>query len=74
LASVRGTNGGCGQHSPFRIEPEGGKVCEDVCKTCPNKSGDVLQEDVSGSNVSNDPGNVRPDPSLIIDTALVPCC
>jgi hypothetical protein len=72
LASVRGTNVGCGEHTPFRIEPEFGKVGEDVSETCPNKSGDVLQEDVSGLNVSNDPGNPGPDPSLIIETELFP--
>jgi hypothetical protein len=71
---MRGTNGGRGEHTPFRIEPEAGKVGEDVSKTCPNKSGDVLQEDVSGLNVSNDPCNVGPDPSLIIETSLQACC
>lgn len=34
-----------------------------------NKLGDVLQEHVAGSHVSHDPGNVWPDPSLIIDTS-----
>ena len=29
-AAVRGTNVGRGEHSPFRIEPEVGKVGEDV--------------------------------------------
>lgn len=72
LAAMRGTNGGRGETAPFRIEPELGKVGEDVWETVPNKSGDVLQEDVARSHVSNDPGNVWPDPSLIIDTSTFP--
>lgn len=66
---MRGTNGGRRETTPFRIEPEAGKVGEDVRETVPNKSGDVLQHDVSGSHVSGDPGDVRPEPSLIIDTS-----
>ena len=38
----------------------------------PNKSPDVLQEHVSRSHVSDDPGNVRPEPSLVIDTSTLP--
>jgi len=30
LTLVRGTNGGCGEQTPFRIEPERGKVSEDM--------------------------------------------
>ena len=41
-------------------------------ETCPNKSGDVLQEHVSRSHVSDDPGDVVPEPSLIIDTSTLP--
>lgn len=66
---MRGTNGGRCETTPLRIEPERGKVGEDVREPGPNKSGDVLQEDVARSHVSNDPGNVWPDPSLIIDTS-----
>ena len=66
---MRGTNGGRCETTPLRIEPELGKVGEDVWEPGPNKSGDVLQEDVARSHVSNDPGNVWPDPSLIIDTS-----
>ena len=66
---MRGANCGRGGTTPFRIEPEAGKVGEDVWQTVPNKSGDVLQEDVARSHVSDDPGNVWPDPSLVIDTS-----
>ena len=66
---MRGANGGRGETAPLRIEPELGKVGEDVREPGPNKSGDVLQEDVARSHVSDDPGNVWPDPSLVIDTS-----
>ena len=66
---MRGTNGGRCETTPLRIEPERGKVGEDVREPGPNKSGDVLQEDVARSHVSDDPGNVWPDPSLVIDTS-----
>jgi len=68
---MRCTNSGSGETSPVRIEPELGKVGEDVWEAESNKSGDVLQEHVSRSHVSNDPGNVWPDPSLVIDTELL---
>ena len=71
---MRGANGGRGETAPLRIEPELGKVGEDVREPGPNKSGDVLQEHVSRSHVSNDPGNVWPDPSLIIDTSTFAGC
>jgi hypothetical protein len=69
---VRGTNGRRGEQTPFRIEPEDGKVGEDVRQTVPNKSGDVLHEHESRSHVSDDPGDVGPEPSLVIDTSTLP--
>lgn len=73
MTSVRGTNGRCGEQTPFRIEPETGKIPADTIEpSLLNKSGDVLQEHVSGFHVSHDPGNVRPQPSLIIDTTPLP--
>lgn len=72
VASVRGANLGRGEQTPFRIEPEVGKVGEDVREPRPNKSWDVLQEHVSRSHVSDDPGNVCPEPSLVIDTSTLP--
>jgi len=71
FASVWGANGGRGEQRPFRIEPESGKVGQDVRKPGVNKSGDVLQEHESRSHVSHDPGNVWPEPSLVIDTSTL---
>ena len=69
--SVRGSNVGRGEQTPFRIEPEFGKVGEDVRKPESNKVGHVLQEDEARSHVSDDPGNVWPQPSLVIDTTAL---
>lgn len=68
VASVWRANLGRREQTPLRIEPELGKVGEDVRQPESNKLGDVLQEDESRSHVSDDPGNVRPEPSLVIDT------
>ena len=68
------TNGGRGEQTPLRIEPEVGKIPADTVEPSEaNKSGDVLQEHEPGFHVSHDPGNVRPQPSLIIDTVTPPC-
>lgn len=72
LAAVWCANGGRGEQTPFRIEPEFGKVGEDVREPVSNKLGDVLQEHESRFHVSNDPGNVWPDPSDVIDTETLP--
>ncbi len=67
-------NGGRGEQTPLRIEPEVGKIPADTVEPSEsNKSGDVLQEHESRSHVSHDPGNVRPEPSLIIDTVTPSC-
>ena len=71
---VSGANVGRGEQTPFRMEPELGKVVDDERKPGPNKSGDVLQEHESRSHLSHDPGNVRPEPSLIVNTSTLPGC
>jgi hypothetical protein len=70
--SMRCANGGRREQTPFRIEPEVGKVGEDVRQPESNKLGDVLQEDEGRSHVSDDPGDVGPEPSLVIDTSTLP--
>jgi hypothetical protein len=75
VSSVGGSNGGRRVTTPFRIEPESGKIPADtVSPSESNNVGDVLQPDVSGSHFSHDPGNVWPEPSLIIDTPPLPGC
>lgn len=70
FALVRGTNGSRGVQTPFRIEPEVGKVGEDVRHPESNKLGDVLQQDESRSHVTDDPCDVRPEPSIIVNATL----
>jgi hypothetical protein len=74
LASVGGANVGRGQQTPLRIEPEAGKVGEDVRKPSGSHNvGDVLQEDVAGSNVSDDPRCHRPEVSVIVKATALAC-
>jgi hypothetical protein len=47
--SVRRAGVGCSNSAPSRIEPQGGKVGEDVGKPKSKVSGHVLQDDPAGS-------------------------
>lgn len=69
LASVRGTNVGRAEQTPLRIEPELGKVGEDVRQPVSNKLGDVLQHDEARSHVTDDPSDGRPEPPVIVNAA-----
>jgi hypothetical protein len=57
---MRRPNLGRAEQTPLRIVPEVGKITEDKRETCPNKSGDVFQENVSGSHVTYDSCDGRP--------------
>lgn len=73
---MSGADVGCSQHLPLRIEPEVGQVTKDFFDRCPipslgasprSKEGaDVLHEDVAGSHLTNDPGELRPEPSGVV--------
>ena len=64
----------CGYDSDDPIAlPEVGKVGEDERQPCPNKSGDVLQEDESRSHVTDEPSDGRPEPPVIVSSTLLPC-
>jgi hypothetical protein len=67
---VRGANGGRGEQTPLRIEPEPGKVCEDVREAVSNEPGDVLHDDDARSNVVDDPSDNWPEPSVIVKATL----
>lgn len=74
---VRGSNGRRGEQTPFRIEPEIGKILEDVLQTCPVPSrsvepGDVLQEHDARSHVTHDPGDVGPEPAIVVNSTALP--
>lgn len=68
---VGGANGGRGEQTPFRIEPERGKVVEDVWESVSDELGDVLQEHVSRSHIGDDPGDTGPEPSVIVNTTFL---
>lgn len=69
FAFVGGTNGGCWKQTPFRIEPETGKVMEDFGESVTDESPNVFQEDVAGSNLTKYPGDLRPEPTVIVSSA-----
>lgn len=71
-AEVRGANGCRAEQTPLRIEPELGKVVEDMGEPESNKLGDVLQQDESGSQVSDDGCDGWPEPALIVSSTLLP--
>lgn len=59
---VRGTKGGSREQAPLRIEPERGQVAEYDIKSVVTlkKGGDVLDEDIKGLQLSNQPGELFP--------------
>jgi hypothetical protein len=70
--TVSGANGGCGEHTPLRIEPESGKIFEDERKTAdtslrvdPNR---ILQEDESRSHLIGNASDLGPEPAGIVNT------
>lgn len=69
---MRGANGGRGEQTPFRIEPELGKVMEDSGKSCSNNAWDVFQHDPSGSYVTDDPRDGWPEPTVIVKSTALP--
>jgi hypothetical protein len=72
LTAVSGTNVGRCEQTPFRIEPELGKVTEDMGKSCSNNSWDVLQEEVLGCHVAHDLCDFRPKPAFVVSAQLLP--
>ena len=58
---------------PSRIEPERGKVGEDVGKCKRNVPCDVFKDCVSGSKNAKGVGDVGPDMSLIGCTCALSC-
>jgi hypothetical protein len=68
LAEVGGANVGRAETTPARIEPEAGKVSEDSGKTSePNKSGDVLHEQVARSQLAQALSGDGPQPPITVN-------
>jgi hypothetical protein len=55
-----GTQRACGKHTPLRIKPEPGQVSENGVSPPNKESCDVLHEDVTGSNLANEPSKLKP--------------
>jgi hypothetical protein len=68
-AEVGSTDGGRGEQVPFRIEPEVGQVPENRSQSGNSEPWDVLQQDEVWSHLTQNPGDVGPDPPLVLDAA-----
>jgi hypothetical protein len=66
------TDVGGGKQVPLSIEPETGKVLEDVSKAVLDEPWDVLKEHEAGLDVADEAGDVRPEPPVILDAELLP--
>ena len=74
IAPVRGTEGGSRKAIPFRVVPERGQVCENLSEDGSSADREevcnVLQEDVSRSNVANDSTHLSPKRSFGMSETL----
>jgi len=70
---VWGANIGRSKSSPFRIEPDLGKVSEDIGKAQSEVAADVFQDRVAWSNCANGCEDVRPEVSFIVLSLSVAC-
>lgn len=69
LSSVRSADIVRSEHTPLRIEPERGKVGEDLVEPEREMSRDVFKEDRFGLDFADDSGDVRPKVSGVFLTA-----
>jgi hypothetical protein len=60
VALVRRSNVGSSQHCPSTVIPERGQITEHDSESSSNERWTVFHEDVSGSNLANDPRHVSP--------------
>ena len=58
---------------PFRIEPEAGKVAEDVAQSEPHMSADVLEKSKSWSGLFKHPAHFRPEVPWVVFALAFPC-
>lgn len=66
FALMRSANGSRSKQSPFRIEPERGKVGEAGRESSgSSESWHVFKDDEAGSNLAHDANDVGPDPALV---------
>jgi hypothetical protein len=72
LSSVRSAGVGRGDHSPFRIEPQRGKVSDDGVESQPNVACDVLEADERRGALVDDPPDLGPQVSLVLVSESLP--
>jgi hypothetical protein len=65
LAEVRGTNRGSRNNLPLRVIPHLGQSRDDNVESSLDESGDVLHEDVAGSKLANNSGELGPEPARV---------
>jgi hypothetical protein len=70
LAAVGRANVGRSDATPLRSEPEFGQRSQNVSESVNNDGRHVFQEHELGSNVANDSGDNRPEPSLVFRAEL----
>jgi len=60
-AALGSANVGRAETTPFRIEPQRGKVCEDLIKPALDERGDVLDEDERRRHLTHDASKMTPE-------------
>jgi hypothetical protein len=74
IPSVRSANGGRGETSPFRIEPESGKVPKDSIETPSAEGGGVLNERERRFSFADDACELAPQPrSCAVESSASTC-
>jgi len=71
---VRRSNVGSSQHCPATVIPERGQVTEDSSESPSKERWAVFHEDVTGSNLANDPRHVSPHSTAgAVDAGSLAC-
>jgi hypothetical protein len=65
---------GSSQHCPPTVIPERGQITEDDSESSSNECWTVFHEDVSGSNLANDPRHVSPHSAALSGDACALSC
>ena len=65
FTEVRGTTRCRRNNLPLRVIPHLGQVANDKVESSLDESGDVLHEDVAGSKVANNSGELGPEPARV---------
>ena len=69
---MRGADVVRSEHTPLRIEPEGGKVPEHGVESQGKVPWHVLEEDQRRRGLFDDPSDVRPEVARVVGTTSVP--